>query len=231
MSDRWWQEIEERAPEPEEFERRASAGPSQLAEAVVQYGSPGTGSAVLEAVFAQRALRALQEIAHEVSAESLSTVVSAPTDLDVLLEILLRPEARLPLRDPFTAARLRGVQASRRLLDAERTLLQFSRTQESSADQAGVNFLDSAGLSSRGMAEFLNILAGQDMLSTARQDAYVRTHPLTRDRVLFVENHVARSPLSDKAMPAGFAPPTSAPCSSSPRPSPTARGRRCGRSR
>jgi biotin operon repressor len=119
MTDRWWQEIEERAPEPEEFERRASAGPSQLSEAVVQYGSPGAGSAVLEAVFAQRALRALQEIAHEVSAESLSTVVSAPTDLDVLLEILLRPEARLPSRDPFTAARLRGVQASRRLLDAE----------------------------------------------------------------------------------------------------------------
>jgi predicted Zn-dependent protease len=88
---------------------------------------------------------------------------------------------------------------------AERSLLKFSRTQESSADQAGITFLDHAGLSSRGLMEFLNVLSGQDALNSSRQDAYVQTHPLTRDRVLFVENHVAHSPLSNRPIPANFA--------------------------
>ena len=87
---------------------------------------------------------------------------------------------------------------------AERSLLQFSRTQESAADQAAINFLDSAGLSSRGLLEFFNILAGQEVLHASRQDAYVRTHPLTRDRMLFVENQVARASARSKPMPPDF---------------------------
>jgi predicted Zn-dependent protease len=87
---------------------------------------------------------------------------------------------------------------------AERTFLRYSRTQESSADQAGVSFLEGAGLSARGMMEFLDILAGQDALVSSRQDPYVRTHPLTRDRVLFVEHHVANSRFSGRPMPPGF---------------------------
>lgn len=87
---------------------------------------------------------------------------------------------------------------------AERTFLHYSRTQESSADQAGVSFLDNAGLSSRGMQEFLEILSGQEALISSRQDPYLLTHPLTRDRVAFVEHHVAGSRLANKPMPSGF---------------------------
>lgn len=97
-----------------------------------------------------------------------------------------------------SAIGLGGVQV------AERKFLHYSRTQESSADQAGVSFLDSAGLSSRGLMEFLNILAGQDALISSRQDPYLRTHPLTRDRVVFVEHHVDRSPFANRPMPPGF---------------------------
>jgi predicted Zn-dependent protease len=64
---------------------------------------------------------------------------------------------------------------------------------ETSADQAGVNLLDKTGQSSRGLYEFLEILADQELVASARQDPYLRTHPITRDRVEFVKNHVDHS--------------------------------------
>ncbi len=66
---------------------------------------------------------------------------------------------------------------------AQSNVLSFSRAQESAADQAGLTFLDRAGYSSKGMLEFFEILSGQELLSQARQSPYVRTHPLTRERV------------------------------------------------
>jgi len=80
---------------------------------------------------------------------------------------------------------------------AERSLLSYSRTQEASADQAGVQFLDRTRQSSRGLLEFFQILGDQELVTSSRQDPYVRTHPLTRDRVEFVANHVANSTLSN----------------------------------
>src|SRR5580700_8625287 len=60
---------------------------------------------------------------------------------------------------------------------AERGFLSFSRTIEASADAAGMSFLDRAGVSTRGMMEFFQKLAGQEMLPYDQQSAYVRTHP------------------------------------------------------
>ena len=80
---------------------------------------------------------------------------------------------------------------------ALRTLLQYSRQQESAADQAGVRFLERTGQSSRGLLEFFRILGGQELLLTVSQDPYLRTHPLTRERVSFLESHVATSRFSD----------------------------------
>lgn len=81
---------------------------------------------------------------------------------------------------------------------AERTFLQFSRTQEQSADQAALTFLDSSRQSARGLLEFLEILGDQEALRLERQDAYVVTHPLTRDRIEFVRNHLANSRYADQ---------------------------------
>lgn len=80
---------------------------------------------------------------------------------------------------------------------AVRNLMAFSRTQEGSADQAGMSFLDSTGQSAKGFLEFFEILGDQELLVAARQDPYVRTHPLTRDRVANVRDHVAKSPYSN----------------------------------
>jgi predicted Zn-dependent protease len=80
-----------------------------------------------------------------------------------------------------------GIQA------AERGLLRYSREMERSADQAGVNLLERTGQSAKGLAEFLDILADQELIAIGRQDPYVRTHPITRERIDFVHDHLSRS--------------------------------------
>jgi predicted Zn-dependent protease len=80
---------------------------------------------------------------------------------------------------------------------AQRDILKYSRTQEASADQAGMSFLDHSHQSARGMLEFFEKLEGEEYLLGANQDPYVQTHPLTRDRIDSVEQHVAHSPWSD----------------------------------
>ncbi|TAD91138.1 MAG: M48 family peptidase [Alphaproteobacteria bacterium] len=80
-------------------------------------------------------------------------------------------------------------------------LLSFTRSQESQADQAALSFLDSAGLSSRGLLEFMELLANQEFLSGARQDPYVRTHPLSRERVDSIRAHVQRSRYASMSVP------------------------------
>ncbi|MHC8494083.1 M48 family metalloprotease [Thalassospira sp. SM2505] len=87
---------------------------------------------------------------------------------------------------------------------ATRNFLAYSRTQESSADQAGVKYLTAAGISARGMMEFMETLEGQELLSTASQDPYMRSHPLTTERVEFLENYVANSSLKDARVSAEF---------------------------
>jgi predicted Zn-dependent protease len=82
---------------------------------------------------------------------------------------------------------------------AQRAFMQYSVTQEASADQAGLSFLDRAGMSSRGLLQFFQILQGEELLSGARQDPYMRTHPLTAQRIEYVRNHVDHSRYSSVA--------------------------------
>ncbi|MBX6322296.1 MAG: M48 family metalloprotease, partial [Rhodospirillaceae bacterium] len=83
------------------------------------------------------------------------------------------------------------------------SLSSFSRTQETSADQAGLALLDRTGQSARPLLEFLRLLERKDKMSP-QPDLYMRTHPLTEDRIRAVEEHVARSPYSDVPEPAAF---------------------------
>ncbi len=80
---------------------------------------------------------------------------------------------------------------------AQRSFLQFSVTQEASADQAALTYLDRTGQSARGLLQFFEILQQKELLSAARLDPYVRTHPLTQQRVEYVRNHVEHSRFSD----------------------------------
>ena len=80
---------------------------------------------------------------------------------------------------------------------AVRNFLQYSRTQESSADAAAMKFLDASGQSARGLLSFLQQLETQEMLTPVRQDPYLRTHPLSSDRIQALADFVARSRYSD----------------------------------
>ena len=88
---------------------------------------------------------------------------------------------------------------------AQRNILSFSRTQENSADAAGLTYMDRAGVTSRGMLEFMEKLKGQEMLPTDRQVEYVRTHPLTQDRIDSVAYHLKNSPYANKKLDPKFA--------------------------
>lgn len=81
---------------------------------------------------------------------------------------------------------------------ALRNFLQYTRTQEGAADAAAMRFLDSTQQSARGLLDFFNLLSGQELLVAARQDPYLRTHPLTQDRIEALQAFVATSPYSNR---------------------------------
>jgi len=80
---------------------------------------------------------------------------------------------------------------------AQGSFLQYSRAQESAADQAALRYLDATGQSARGLARFFEELASQELLSASRQSRYLSTHPFTRDRLNTVEAHVQQSRFAD----------------------------------
>lgn len=88
---------------------------------------------------------------------------------------------------------------------AQRNFLAFTRTQESAADQAAVSFLDSVGESSRGLTEFLRILGTQESQLIGRTDPYVRSHPVSRERVDALRVRVEQSPYANRNSPPEYA--------------------------
>jgi len=82
---------------------------------------------------------------------------------------------------------------------AQRLLFAHTRAEEASADQAGIRYMARAGVDPNAMVEVLEIFHGQESLSAARQDPYVRTHPLTADRLRAIKGYAAA--YSGKAVP------------------------------
>ena len=75
-----------------------------------------------------------------------------------------------------------GTQAS-----ALRSFLGHTRAEESSADRSAASYLRQAGISPIGMVTLHRKFAGQDLLSTTRQDPYMRSHPTSRERLRAAE--------------------------------------------
>ncbi|WP_206185963.1 M48 family metalloprotease [Sphingosinicella sp. BN140058] len=87
--------------------------------------------------------------------------------------------------------------------------LAFTRTQESSADQAGASFLTKAGISGKGSLSFFKKLQNQEFrYAIPQEDSYARTHPLTGERIQALEQVYSRDPAwgkaSDPALEARF---------------------------
>lgn len=87
---------------------------------------------------------------------------------------------------------------------ALRNFLSYTRTQESAADGFALRALDRQGLPADGMLSFMRDMERQTALNAESQDAYMQTHPLTRDRIRTVESHVARSGALGRQVPAAW---------------------------
>ena len=79
----------------------------------------------------------------------------------------------------------------------QRNLLKFSRTQEQAADQAAVTYLRALQMSPEGLLDFFHVLEKQNLRISSDGSEYLRTHPLTRDRINFLEQQTAQSPYRD----------------------------------
>ena len=84
---------------------------------------------------------------------------------------------------------------------AERTILKHSRVQESAADQSAVTLLTQIGQSAEGLLEVTEKFRHMEVLSARNQNPYVRTHPLSSDRVAALRNRVSTSPYAGKREP------------------------------
>ena len=80
--------------------------------------------------------------------------------------------------------------------------LSFTRTQESSADAAGAEYLSKAGISGRGSLEFFKKLQNQEFrygYSQSDEAGFSRTHPLTGDRIANLRETYEKDPAWTKA--------------------------------
>ncbi len=139
-------------------------------------------------------------IAHEAGHISGGHLVRAREQIDkafipYILGMLIGIAAAAGSRSPNAGVAVMGAGQT----IAERYVLHYSRDQESRADQAGIGFMDGAGRNPSGLLESMEKLANQEILSAVRQDPYVRTHPISRDRVAAMRERVDLSPNKDKA--------------------------------
>lgn len=74
---------------------------------------------------------------------------------------------------------------------AQRFFFAHTRAEEASADQAALRYMARVGIPPSAMSEVLDVFRGQEALRATRQDPYVRTHPLTNDRVRAVRGFAA----------------------------------------
>lgn len=91
--------------------------------------------------------------------------------------------------------------------------LAFSRVQESSADAAGSKFLNTAGITGKGMLSFFDKLTAQMhrygyYTTDPEVDPFAQTHPMSPDRVETLKNDLMRAPSwntpTDKGLDARF---------------------------
>ncbi len=88
---------------------------------------------------------------------------------------------------------------------ALKALLAYTRSQEQQADQAGVTFLERAGMSPRGMLEIMRMLQQQERIYVGSgADPYLRSHPMSSERITFLEEAVSRSRVMNAGDPPQF---------------------------
>jgi predicted Zn-dependent protease len=83
---------------------------------------------------------------------------------------------------------------------ALRTLLAYRQNEESSADQAGMTFLNATKQSGRGMIETFELMASK-LVGVQGIDPYLQSHPLPNQRIVQLRELVASSPYYENVDP------------------------------
>ncbi|MCP4825916.1 MAG: M48 family metalloprotease [Shimia sp.] len=156
---------------------------------VVDHGHIFINSGMLMRMTTPEMLQAV--IAHESAhianghiARRMANLDSARTAAGLGLALALATAAASGRGDVAAALAL-GTQSS-----AMRQFLAHTRAEESSADQSGIRYLAAAGIDPSGTLKVHRLFEGQELLSTSRQDPYMRTHPLSRERMRAMEGFV-----------------------------------------
>lgn len=84
---------------------------------------------------------------------------------------------------------------------ATRRFLSKTRTFESSADQAAITSMERSDMNPEGLLSFMKKLQGQELLPATQQSEYVRSHPLTQNRIESIEAGVLKSKNLNKPIP------------------------------
>ncbi len=82
-----------------------------------------------------------------------------------------------------------------------RGLLAERRSQESAADQAGLNYLSATKQSGQGMLETFERFQQQEYVSDQYKDPFVRSHPVATDRLSRLRDIVSKSPYVNQTDP------------------------------
>jgi predicted Zn-dependent protease len=70
----------------------------------------------------------------------------------------------------------------------------FTRTQEASADQAAITYLEKAGLSGKGIVEFFDNYRYEEVFEQARRYKFFQSHPITSERIAALQVRAAQQP-------------------------------------
>jgi predicted Zn-dependent protease len=125
---------------------------------------------------------------------SFSDGIGEATSISILSLVLAAAAAAAGAGDAAMGVLMAGNRA------ALGKFLAFSRGQESSADAAGAQYLSKAGISGRGSLEFFGKLRAQEFRYGYSQDdeqAFVRTHPLSGDRIARLREDYSKDPAWD----------------------------------
>jgi predicted Zn-dependent protease len=119
-------------------------------------------------------------IAHMIAGQKIDTITSMAAIAVAILAARSNPEA--------SQAALIGVQAG-----AIQRQLGFSRANEQEADRFGLVMLQKSGFDPRAMPAFLERMQKATRLLEGNAPSYLRTHPVTSERVADVANRVQQT--------------------------------------
>ena len=120
-------------------------------------------------------------LARMVSGQKLDSLASMAAIAVAILAARSNPEA--------SQAAIFGVQAG----NIQRQL-NFTRTHEREADRIGLSTLQKAGFDTRAMPAFFERLQKATRLLDGNTPSYLRTHPVTSERIADIENRVQQTP-------------------------------------